>query len=307
LEMTAVQHVGAAAWPHSRSPSPWPPLDGSRASTPAGAAAGGVLPPSEGLQGSAVVALSMLPAGSRPGRLPPLLQPALHTAAGEHPQHHSSTGSWLLSLTSAGHPAAAAASPPSVIIPPSPSPSPSMVSLQSGTVLATPEDFAPAAAAAAAHIASPAAARQRSTSPTVLADAAQASVAALRASSRNLGRRLQVLLSPSAMAPAVNDTTTATTAAGGYAGTGLSSSGGPSSPQQQEPQPGLVLGTLPPAGPAGPRVAVSIYAYAGHPTSADHELDAQQQQQQQSPHAAITVLNLPGSVEQGSGEQQRRR
>jgi hypothetical protein len=298
--MTAVQHVGAAAWPHSRSPSPWPPLDGSRASTPAGGAAAAGVSPSERLQGEgdAVVALSMLPVGSRPGRLPPLLQPALHTAAGEHP-HHSSTGSWLLSLTSAGHPAAAAAapSPPSVIIPPSPSPS--MISLQSGTVLATPEDFAPAAAAAAAHIASPAASRQRSTSPTALADAAQASVAALRASSRNLGRRLQVLLSPSAAAT-TGDAPAATAAAGG-------SSSGPSSPQQQGPHPGgLVLGTLPPTGPAGQRVAVSIYAYAGHPTSADQDLDAQQQQQQ-SPHAAITVLSLPGSVEQGSSEQQQRR
>jgi hypothetical protein len=213
----------------------------------------------------------------RPLRLPPL----------QHPQQQQQQ-----------HPAAM----PQLVIPPSPSAS--MVSLQSGTVLATPEDFAPAAAAAAAHTAADMAGRQRSTSPIAeaAASAAQASVAAVRTSSRTLSRRLHVLLSPRTAAGAGTDGT-AGDPAGSQSGVSLASSRG-----------GSPLPTLLPAGPpagAGPhRVAVSIYAYAGHPIGTEEDAGQQQDGSQLaagSPHQAITVLTLPGAVEDRRDEQLRAR
>lgn len=309
VELTAIHAIRrseatspAAGWGASRPFSPWPQMDAHRAPSPAAAGL-----PGHTDTGDAVMALTMLPAAVRPGRLPPLQQPqhGLHTVSGVSP---SSNGHWLLSLAPTGTQAAAAASggAPALVIPPSPSPS--MLSLQSGMVLATPEDFAPAAAAAAALVAEHSASRQRSISPTAaLADAAQASVAALRSSSRTLGRRLHVLLSPSAgapsvelgaasPAPAVNTSTQAT-------GSSRASRG--SSPLPPLPvAPGAFS-------PGGARVAVSIYAYAGHPVGADEELGMVHQQQEQQDmagstdrsgsHQAISMLDLPGSV-RGSEE-----
>jgi len=267
VEMTAVHFAGGAAGQGvSRSPSPWLPLEGLQPPSPAAAA----LPDSSEGE-DAVVAITLQPAGAvlgRAGRLPPL--PQLSPGSGANGMQRSASDSTTAAV-------------PPLLIPPSPSFS--VLSLQSGTVLATPEDFAPAAAAAAAVLAGTAS-RQRSISPSGLADAAssaaQASVTALRTSSINLGRRLHAMLSPPS-------------------GTGDSGMHGGSSSSPQAAA----------AGPlSAPRVAVSIYAYAGSPSGgedADVGTPQQQQQQQQegsSPHQAITVLSLPGTVDNDNGQAQ---
>lgn len=333
IEMTALHPLGASTAPSpvagwvggSRSGSPWPPLDPHRGPSPAGAAL-----PGQADSGDAVVALTLLPVGARGGRLPALQQQqGAHAGVGSDRDHPGgSNGSWLMSLTPAGlqttPPAGSGAAPaamgrvPSLVIPPSPSQL-SMVSLQSGSVLATPEDFAPAAAAAAAHAAE-SASQQRSMSPSALADAAQASVAALRSSSRRFGRRLQVLLSPASAAPPapvdaqsqhIGAAPVATRAASATAAGAQGIAARGTSP----------LPPLPPA-PGGPRVAVSIYAYAGHPAGAEDDAGQQQAPEQlgagshlasSGEHQAIRVGSLPGSVEgceedtaRGRHQQQRR-
>lgn len=293
VEMTTLHPLGPSAaaaspvpgWAGSRSESPWLPVDGGglRAPSPAAAALPGQ---ADSSSGEGVVALTVLPARTAVGRLPPL----------QHPQQQQQPGgSWLRSLT----PAAVAANAPPLVIPPSPSPSMLSLSLQSGSVLATPEDFAPAAAAAAAHLAETASSRPRSTSPTAgLADAAQASVAALRTSSRNLGRRLHVLLSPtSAAAPAAAGTSVGATpdASGSHAAAGGSVRRGNSPLPPLPPVPGSFVVTP----PGIPRVAVSIYA-------CDPSLLQQQGAGGSSgEHQAIAMpTNLPGSVD-GSGQGER--
>jgi hypothetical protein len=266
-------------WAGSGSESPWLPVDGGGLRAPSPAAAD-----NSSVEG--VVALTVLPARTAVGRLPPLQHP---------PQQQQPGGSWLRSLA----PAAVVANAPPLVIPPSPSPSMLSLSLQSGSVLATPEDFAPAAAAAAAHLAETAASsRPRSTSPTAgLADAAQASVAALRTSSRNLGRRLHVLLSPtSAAAPAAAGAGAGATpdASGSQAAAGGSAGRGNSPLPPLPPVPGSFVVT-----PTGiPRLAVSIYA-------CDPSLLQQQGAGGSSgEHQAIAMpTNLPGSVDvSGQGE-----
>lgn len=282
VEMTSLHPVGAPAaaspvpgWEGSRSESPWLPVDGGlRAPSPAAVA----LPGHADGSGEGVVALTVLPARTPAGRLPPL-------------QHHQqqqqpgSNGSWLRSLAPA-----AAAGAPALVIPPSPSPSMLSLSLQSGSVLATPEDFAPAAAAAAAHLAETAS-RSRSMSPSSgLADAAQASVAALRSSSRTLGRRLHVLLSPSSAAPpavaGASPDASSSQAASGSIGRGNS----PLPPLLPVPGSFVVASGV-------SRVAVSIYA-------CDPSLLQQQGAGSSGEHQAIAMPNLPGSVD-GSGQGER--
>ncbi|KAF8058357.1 gol [Scenedesmus sp. PABB004] len=149
---------------------------------------------------------------------------------------------------------------------------PSLGALQAGTVHAVPADFAAAAAAAAAALA--AAQQQPAVAAIAGADpgsagpasppagplggalgAAQAGVSAIRDSGRELGRRLHGMLRASS----------------GGGGGGID--GGGDAPA---PAAGLAVGRTSPEPPqSSGRVAVSIYAYAGHPaTDDDDELPA---------------------------------
>lgn len=190
----------------------------------------------------------VLGSSTQPSRLPPL--PALRVAG------------------------AAADAPPALVtsVPEgaralrTPSPAGSIRNPPSGTVVCDEEDFAAAAAAAAAALAAETADEQASTAAGALNgayEAAQASVSAVRASSRVWGRRLHGFLQP-----ASND------------------AGAPAEQQHvvelrqvsaQRLQAAAVGST--PSVAASPEVvlhvprrgAISIYAYAGHPTAVDGE------------------------------------
>lgn len=205
-----------------------------------------------------VIAAHPLASSNLQGRLPPLRLPRPSGAAAPVSQ-----------------PPAAGAGDPELtrIIIRSPSPAASVANLLNGTVACGAADFAAAAAAAAAAIAAETAGARGTDDQAAVAgamnsayEAAQASVTAIRGSSRVWGRRLQGLLR-----------TSSSGAAEAAAGT-------------PDRQPAVELGHVQAAGSAAgdggraaavrspelvmrvpSRGAISIYAYAGHPHAVDPE------------------------------------